>query len=237
VSGGPRFGAAKVPDAITQTDNSEKRTQNAQIRARQRAQDNEPEALKQMRLARERDEAEAAAAAAAEARRRADSGDFVAGQDVREQRLIDEYAKQQQQQKQQQQPSGGAVAAADAPDIRLRVKAMQKGGGSGAGSRAPVDREALLHQSQRADQPEPEAAAAVAAFANRALPQALGAAALALAPELAAEAARANAFMNGALAVPSGRIVEMDASGMTVDAEVPRNVPRAAGGERRKRGK
>ena len=42
----------------------------------------------------------------------------------------------------------------------------------------------------------------------RALPQALGAAALALAPTLAAEAARANAFMNGALpqvAIEHGR--------------------------------
>ena len=214
VTGGPRFGAAKVPDAITQTDNSEKRLQNAQMRARQRAEENEPEALKQMRLAREREEAEAAAAA--DARQRADTGNFIAGQDVREQRLIDEFARQKQQ---QQPPGSEPAAAAGAPDIRLRVKAMQKGGGGASGSRAPVDREALLHQSQRAEQLEADAAAVIAEFANRALPEALGAAALALAPGLAAEAARANTFMNGALTVPSGRVVEMDAGGMTVDAQ------------------
>eukprot|EP00291_Cryptomonas_curvata_P004772 CAMPEP_0172196000 /NCGR_PEP_ID=MMETSP1050-20130122/26546_1 /TAXON_ID=233186 /ORGANISM="Cryptomonas curvata, Strain CCAP979/52" /LENGTH=176 /DNA_ID=CAMNT_0012872177 /DNA_START=189 /DNA_END=716 /DNA_ORIENTATION=+ len=143
VANGPRFGAAKVPDAITQTDNSEKRLQNAQLRARQRAEDNEPEALRQMRLAREREEAEAAAAA--EARRRSDAQDFISGQDVREQRLIDEHTANQQQ----QQAADGAPE--ELPDIRLRVKAMQKGGGGGGSRRAAVDREALLHQSQRTE--------------------------------------------------------------------------------------
>jgi hypothetical protein len=217
IANGPRFGAAKVPDAITQTDNSEKRLQNAQLRARQRAEANEPEALRQMRLAREREEAEEAAAA--EARRRSDAKDFVSGQDVREQRLIDEHAAKQQQQQQQQQVADGAPE--ELPDIRLRVKAMQKGGGGGGGRRASVDREALLHQSQRTEQSAAAAAAAITAFANRALPEALGAAALALSPALAAEAARANAFMNGALVVPTGRLLELDASGMTIEAQVP----------------
>ena len=52
--------SSRVPDAITQTENTAKRQQNAAMRSRQAAIDmDEPEALRRMREERERQEAEA----------------------------------------------------------------------------------------------------------------------------------------------------------------------------------
>jgi hypothetical protein len=77
-------GSKKVPDAITQTDNSAKRQQNAQMRSTSSGIDpDEPEALRKMREVREAREQEQARL---DAERRAKTNDFVSGQDVREAR-------------------------------------------------------------------------------------------------------------------------------------------------------
>jgi hypothetical protein len=80
-------GSKKVPDAITQTDNSAKRQQNAQMRATSAAMySDEPEALRKMREEREARESREQEQALLDAQRRAKNNDFVSGQDLREAR-------------------------------------------------------------------------------------------------------------------------------------------------------
>jgi hypothetical protein len=78
----------KVPDAITQTDNSAKRQQNAQMRASSGEDSGEPEALRKMREEREMREAREQEQARLDAERRAKAKDFVSGQDVQEARYF-----------------------------------------------------------------------------------------------------------------------------------------------------
>eukprot|EP00960_Hanusia_phi_P014322 422359-Hanusia_phi.AAC.1 len=75
---------SRVPDAITQTENTAKRQQNAAMRSRLPSRDvDEPEALRKMREERERREEEMAIADAA---KRSQEKNFVSGQDLRESR-------------------------------------------------------------------------------------------------------------------------------------------------------
>ena len=196
----------KVPDAITQTDNSAKRAQLSQMRAKT-AQVDEPEALRKMREereARERAEQEAQdAAASADAKRRAETGDFIAGQDLREARLVDEYTRQQAAAGAAAGSAGaGAGAGAERKtDIRLKVRAMQ-----GASTRAQVDKEALLHQSMRSQDTVEDVSGAVMALLNEEMPEALGDLVLCWSEQMAADAGKANAWMNGSFRVPRAEV-------------------------------
>ena len=198
----------KVPDAITQTDNSAKRAQLSQMRAKA-AQVDEPEALRKMREereARERAEQEAQdAAASADAKRRAETGDFISGQDLREARLVDEYTRQQAAAGAAAGSAGaGAGAGAGAErktDIRLKVRAMQ-----GASTRAQVDKEALLHQSMRSQDTVEDVSGAVMARLNEEMPEALGDLVLCWSEQMAADAGKANAWMNGSFRVPRAEV-------------------------------
>jgi len=178
----------RVPDAITQTDNSAKRADNAQMRSRKIAAD-EPEALRKMRderearEARERAEREASnaaaasdTAAAADAKLRAETGNFISGQDLREARMVDEYKRQK---------AAAAAAGADAKgvysmyeqvqpgeggtDIRQKLRAMQ-----GSEKRMRADKERLQHQSMRSGKSLAEVEAVIVKLLNEQLPEALG---------------------------------------------------------------
>jgi hypothetical protein len=154
----------KVPDAITQTDNSAKRLQNAQMRQKQMEVE-EPEALRKMREereAREKMEQEAKdAAAAADAKMRSATGNFVSGQDLREARMVDEYKKQQADAvagggARQEVGSGGGGG-----DIRQKLRAMQ-----GSSSRMRADKQRLQQQSMKSGKGVEEVATDMIALLN-----------------------------------------------------------------------
>eukprot|EP00288_Rhodomonas_lens_P016385 CAMPEP_0177709156 /NCGR_PEP_ID=MMETSP0484_2-20121128/10654_1 /TAXON_ID=354590 /ORGANISM="Rhodomonas lens, Strain RHODO" /LENGTH=618 /DNA_ID=CAMNT_0019220757 /DNA_START=17 /DNA_END=1873 /DNA_ORIENTATION=+ len=204
-----REGWAKIPDAITQTDNSAKRQQNAAMRARQ-AQADEPEALKQMRLKREAEEREAAAAA--DAAKRSEDKNFVAGQDAREARLIEEYKKRAAEAGKKGEGEGeGEVQM----DIREKLKGMQ-----GSAKRMKVDPDALLHQSELSGQSMRQVDKAVKAFLNRNHAAALGEFVMTYNAEVAERAGKANAFMNGSFRIPTGTLVSIDDTGLEIECTV-----------------
>ncbi|EKX43070.1 hypothetical protein GUITHDRAFT_110795 [Guillardia theta CCMP2712] len=185
--------SSRVPDAITQTENTAKRQQNAAMRSRQAAFDmDEPEALRRMREERERQEAEEVAMK--DAARRAEEKNFVAGQDLRESRLIDEYERQKKEKEGAEEASKG--------DIRARVKSMQ-----GLEKRLRVDSEALLHQSMLNMQPLEEELAEIVMRHHEATRQ---------------TAEKANAWMNGSFRIKSGRLLDITNSHMRIRSVVVR---------------
>ena len=208
----------RVPDAITQTDNSAKRAQNAQMRSRKVAAD-EPEALRKMREEREAREAQAAqaaqdaadTAAAADAKRRAETGNFISGQDLREARMVDEYKRQ----KAAAGAAGAEATGEGGTDIRQKVRAMQ-----GSAKRMRADKERLQHQSMRSGKSLAEVADAVVALLNAQLPEALGDMVLTSCESISAAAAKANAWMNGSFRVPRAQVLALSEDGLKVRAEI-----------------
>ena len=201
----------KVPDAITQTDNSAKRQLNAQMRAKN-LEAEEPAALREMRLKREAEE-EAAAEAQAElgredAEKRAKTGNFVSGQDLREQRIAEKMT---------QAGKGGGGESSEVPsrDIRETLKKMQ-----GSEKRRRADEESLLHQSLVDSPPLDECKEEVMSFLNRHHATCLGKFAMNLNASVAKAAGRANTWQNGAYVIPDARIRAMDKRGFDLEARV-----------------
>lgn len=192
------------------TDNSAKRAQNAQMRAKA-VGDDEPEALKQMRLKREAEEAAQSEEGRKDAEKRAKEGKFVSGQDVREARL----AEQLKAAGGAGRKGGGESDEVPTRDIRETLRKMQ-----GSEKRKSVKEEALLHQSTIESPPVAECGPAIAKFMNENHAACLGAFAIQLNPELAASAGKANAFMNGAFVIPDAKILGMDESGLDLEARI-----------------
>jgi hypothetical protein len=183
----------------------------------------EPEALRKMREEREARERAAQEAkqqqasddaAAADARVRAETGNFVAGQDLREMRMVEEFKRQQQA------PAGQNRAAAEGAggaDIRQKVRAMQ-----GSDKRKRVDKERLLHQSTRSELALEDAMQGMTTLLNAQLQEALGEIVMVWSEAIAAEASKANAWMNGSYRVPRAQVVGMTAKGLVLQASIVR---------------
>eukprot|EP00285_Hemiselmis_virescens_P003000 CAMPEP_0173412868 /NCGR_PEP_ID=MMETSP1356-20130122/80508_1 /TAXON_ID=77927 ORGANISM="Hemiselmis virescens, Strain PCC157" /NCGR_SAMPLE_ID=MMETSP1356 /ASSEMBLY_ACC=CAM_ASM_000847 /LENGTH=618 /DNA_ID=CAMNT_0014374811 /DNA_START=145 /DNA_END=2001 /DNA_ORIENTATION=+ len=202
---------AKVPDAITQTDNSAKRQQNAQLRAKL-ANADEPEAVRQMRLKREAEEAAAEAAAVEDAKKRAKEGNFVSGQANREAKLVEAYEAAGGK---KGQAGGGEMEEAPPRDIRETFRKMQ-----GSERRKRVDEEELLHQSLVDSPPVADCGDAIAAFLNSNLKEELGKIAVRYNKELAELFGKRNSFQNGAYAIPEASVITIDNKGMALSLRI-----------------